>query len=50
LRTKDETFEKFKEFKKMVENKKENRIKVLIINRGGKYSLESFLYFMRKTK
>jgi len=29
LRTKDEAFEKFKEFKKMVENKKKRKIKIL---------------------
>jgi hypothetical protein len=35
LRTKNEAFEKFKEFKKMVKNQKERRIKVLRNDRGG---------------
>ena len=35
LKTKDEAFGKFKEFKKMVENQKERQIKVLRSDRGG---------------
>jgi len=35
LRTKDEAFKKFKEFKKMVENQKERQIKILRSDRGG---------------
>jgi hypothetical protein len=35
LRTKDEAFGKFKEFKKMVENQMERKIKVLRSDRGG---------------
>jgi hypothetical protein len=34
LRTKDEAFGKFKEFKKMVENQKKRQIKVLRSDRG----------------
>ena len=35
LRTKDEAFRKSKEFKKMVENQMERKIKVLKSDRGG---------------
>jgi len=35
LRTKDEAFKKFEEFKKMVENQKEKQIKILRSDRGG---------------
>jgi len=40
LRTKDEAFGKFKEFKKMVENQKKRQIKVLRSDRGGEYFSE----------
>jgi transposase InsO family protein len=45
LRTKDEAFEKFKEFKKMVENQKERKIKVLRSDRGGEYFSKEFSTF-----
>jgi hypothetical protein len=35
LRIKDEAFEKFKEFKRMVENQKERKIKIFKSDRGG---------------
>jgi len=45
LRTKDEAFGKFKEFKKMVENQKERQIKVLRSDRGGEYFSKEFSTF-----
>ena len=38
LKTKDEVFEKFKEFKALIANQSERRIKTLIIDNGGKYT------------
>ena len=37
LRTKDEAFDKFKEFKSIVENQKERKIKAIRSDRGGEY-------------
>ena len=45
LKTKDEVFEKFKEFKSEVENQKEKRIKVLRSDRGGEYFSDIFNQF-----
>ena len=42
LRTKDEAFEAFKEFKAKVENQKERKIKVLRSDRGGEYFPDEF--------
>jgi len=50
LRTKDETFEKFKEFKKMVENQKEMRIKVLRIDKGDEYFSREFSIFCKENR
>jgi hypothetical protein len=45
LRTKDEVFEKFKEFKKMIENQKEKKIKIRRSDRGGEYFSREFSTF-----
>jgi transposase InsO family protein len=50
LRTKDEAFGKFKEFKKMVENQKERQIKVLRSDRGGEYFSKEFSTFCEENK
>ena len=38
LKTKSEFFEKFKEFKALIENDSERRIKTLRIDNGGEYT------------
>ena len=38
LKKKDEVFEKFKEFKALIENQSERRIKTLRTNDGGEYT------------
>jgi len=48
LRTKDEAFGKFKEFKKIVENQKERQIKILRNDRGGKYFSKEFSIFYKE--
>jgi hypothetical protein len=50
LRTKDEAFEKFKEFKKMVENQKERKNKILRSDRGGEYFSREFSIFYEENK
>jgi len=45
LRTKNDAFEKFKEFKKMVENQKEKKIKILRSDIGGEYFSRDFSIF-----
>ena len=50
LRTKDETFEKFKELKKMVKNQKERRITVLRIDRGNEYFSREFSIFYKENR
>ena len=50
LRTKYETIEKFKEFKKMVENQKKRKNKVLRIDRGDEYFSWEFFIFCEENK
>ena len=38
LKTKDEVFKKFKDFKSLIKNQSERRIKALGIDNGGEYS------------
>ncbi|GAA0153753.1 hypothetical protein LIER_37730 [Lithospermum erythrorhizon] len=45
LRTKSEVFENFKDFKSIVENQKESKIKMLRSDRGGEYFLKEFDQF-----
>lgn len=42
LRNKSEAFEKFKEYKTLVENQKNKKIKIIRSDRGGEYFPESF--------
>jgi hypothetical protein len=50
LRTKDEAFEKFKKFNKMVENQKERKNKILRSDRGGEYFSREFSIFCEEKK
>ncbi|GLT33022.1 hypothetical protein SLA2020_076450 [Shorea laevis] len=45
MRTKDEAFAKFKEYKSIVENQKEKRIKALHSDKGGEYFSDAFSQF-----
>lgn len=45
LKQKDETFDKFKVFKALVENKLDLKIKCPRSNRGGEYTSDEFFYF-----
>jgi hypothetical protein len=42
LRKKSEVFDKFKEFKALIENQTEKKIKVLRINNGGEFYRNEF--------
>jgi transposase InsO family protein len=44
----DEVFNKFQEFKALVENLSERKIKVLIYDNGGEYTSKEFKYFWRE--
>jgi hypothetical protein len=48
LRKKSEAFDKFKEFKALVENQTKNKIKVLRIDNGGEFSENEFEEFCKK--
>jgi len=50
LKTIDEAFGKFKEFKKMVENKKESQVKILRSDRGGDYFSKEFSTFYEENR
>jgi hypothetical protein len=41
LKTKDEVFNKFKEFKALIENLSERKIKILRSDNGGEYTSKS---------
>jgi len=45
LRTKDESFQKFKEYKSVVENQKDKKIKIIRSDRGGEYFPREFDQF-----
>ena len=47
LKTKDEVFGKFKEFKAIIENHLERRIKTLKTNNGGEYNSREFEFFCK---
>ena len=47
LKNKSEVFGKFKEFKDLIENHLENRIKTLISNNCGEYTPKEFEYFYK---
>jgi transposase InsO family protein len=48
LKTKDEVFSMFKEFKLVVENQIEKKIKFLRSNNGGEYTSKEFEYFFKE--
>jgi transposase InsO family protein len=47
LKTKDEVFSKFKEFKALIENLSEKRIKILRSDNGGEYTSKAFVNFCK---
>ncbi len=48
LKKKSEVFDRFKEFKALVENQREKKIKVLRINNGGEFCSKEFEEFCMK--
>jgi hypothetical protein len=47
LKSKDEVFSKFKEFKALIENLSETKIKILRSDNGGEYTSKEFVNFCR---
>jgi transposase InsO family protein len=47
LKSKDEVFSKFKEFKALIENLSERNIKILRSNNGGEYTSKEFVSFCK---
>jgi transposase InsO family protein len=47
LKSKDEVFSKFKEFKVLIENLFERKIKILRSDNGGEYTSKEFMNFCR---
>jgi transposase InsO family protein len=50
LKSKDEVHGKFKEFKALVENLSERKIKILRSDNGGEYTLNEFRSFCRDAR
>jgi transposase InsO family protein len=50
LKAKDEVFNKFQEFKALVENLSERKIKILRSNHGGEYTSNEFQDFCREAR
>ena len=50
LKKKDEVFERFKEFKDLVENLSENKIKILRSDNGGEFTSNEFNDFCREAR
>ena len=50
LKTKSEVFEKFKEFKALIENRSERRIKTLRSDNGGEYTSKEFEEFCKEAR
>ena len=48
LEEESEAFDKFKEFKALVENKTEKKIKVMRRDNGGEFCKKEFEYFCKK--
>jgi transposase InsO family protein len=48
LKAKDDVFNKFQEFKDLVENLFERKIKILRSDNGGEYTTKEFKYFCRE--
>jgi transposase InsO family protein len=47
LKSKDEVFNKFKEFKALIENLSERKIKILRSDNGGEYTSKEFVNFCK---
>jgi transposase InsO family protein len=47
LKTKDEVFSKFQEFKEKIENLKNKKIKMLRTDNGGEYTSKEFVAFCK---
>jgi transposase InsO family protein len=50
LKTKDEVFKKFQEFKAEIENLTNKKIKTLRTNNGGEYTSKEFVSFCKSTE
>jgi transposase InsO family protein len=50
LKSKDEVFNKFKEFKALIENLSERNIKILKSDNGGEYTSKEFANFCKYVK
>jgi hypothetical protein len=50
LKSKDEVLGKFKEFKALIENLSERKIKILKSNNGGEYTSKEFVIFCRDSR
>ena len=50
LKGKDEVFERFKEFKALVENLSEKKIKTLRSDNGGEFTSNEFKYFYKEAR
>jgi transposase InsO family protein len=50
MKTKDKIFNRFQDFKSLVENQTSRKIKVLRSNNGGKYTSNDFDSFCRKAR
>jgi transposase InsO family protein len=47
LKSKDEVFSKFKEFKALIENLSERKIKILRLDNGGEYTSKEFVNYYK---
>jgi hypothetical protein len=47
LKSKDEVFNKFKEFKSLIENLSERKIKIPDLDNGGEYTSKEFVNFFK---
>jgi transposase InsO family protein len=47
LKTKDEVFNEFKEFKSLIENLSKRKIKILRSDNGGEYTSKEFVNFYK---
>jgi transposase InsO family protein len=50
LKSKDEVFSKFKEFKALIENLSKRKIKILRLDNGREYTLKEFAIFCRDVR
>jgi len=48
MKTKDEVFNKFQEFKAPVENQTKKKVKILRSENGGEYTSNEFKYFCKE--